>query len=257
MTRRKEDQEGPFDRAPMGLKAMKILAADTSTASGSIALLEGERILLERVLVTSQTHNRRLLKSIEDALHMLGWHYAQLDGLAVTAGPGSFTGLRIGLTTLKTLAWASRKAFVAVPSLDVLAASLAGCSLPVCALIDAHKQEVYSCIYRADAQGEMHRTGPYRAIPIRDLPEIIREKTIFCGDGWVRYQSVLEDLLGPLAVGASAPFHLIRAGVLGDLARRRLARGESDDPLTSVPLYIRPSEAELNASRPRSNAVTV
>mgnify|MGYP000228347626 CR=1 FL=1 len=227
--------------------APKILAADTSTASGSIALLEGERIRFERILVSSKTHNRRLLKSIEEALRVVGWELAEVDVFAVTVGPGSFTGLRIGLTTLKTLAWASGKLFVGVPTLDVLAASLCGCPLPVCALIDAHKKEVYSGVYRFDGCGGMRRMGPYRAIPIGRVPEIIQERTLFCGEGWLLYRGVLERLLGPLAVGASAPFHLIRAGILGDLARRRLARGESDDPMTTVPLYIRPSEAELNA----------
>ena len=232
---------------------LKILAADTSTSSGSIALLEGESILLERVLVSSQTHNRRLLKSIEEALRTVGWRYDHLDGFAVTLGPGSFTGLRIGLTTIKTLAWASRKPFVGISSLDVLAAPLVLSPLPVCALINAHRNEVYGCLYRSDVHGEVRPMGPYRAMAIREVPGLIRQKTVFCGDGWLLHRGAIEELLGPLAFGAPAPFHLIRAGVLGDLARRRLTRGESDDPSTSVPLYIRPSEAELKTRHPQSN----
>jgi len=229
----------------------KILAADTSTSSGSIALLEGERVLLERVLASSQTHNRRLLKSIEEALRTVGWRCNQLDGFAVTLGPGSFTGLRIGLTTIKTLAWASGKPLVGLPTLDVLAASLAFSPLPICALIDAHRKEVYACLYRSEPGGEVHPVGSCRAMGVRAVPEIIEEKTIFCGDGWLLYRSTLQELLGPLAVGAPAPFHVIRAGVLGELARKRLERGAVDNPLSVVPLYIRPSEAELSTTQPR------
>jgi tRNA threonylcarbamoyladenosine biosynthesis protein TsaB len=224
---------------------MRILAADTSTASGSIALLDDEKVLLEWVLAASQTHNRRLLKSIEDALRSVGWDLGDVNAFAVTVGPGSFTGLRIGLTTIKTLAWASGKAFIGIPSLDVLAAALSHSSLPVYPLINAHKEEVYGCLYHPDSAGELHPAGPYRAMPPAALVGLVRERTLFCGDGWLLYGKVLQDQLGPLAVGAAAPFHFIRAAVLGDLARKRLERGEANDPVTTVPLYVRPSEAEL------------
>jgi tRNA threonylcarbamoyladenosine biosynthesis protein TsaB len=230
----------------------RILAADTSTLSGSIALLEGERIFLEQVLVSSQTHNRRLLKCIDEALGLLGWGYDDLDGFAVTSGPGSFTGLRIGLATMKTLAWASGKPFVAIPSLDVLAAGLASSSLPICPLVDAHKKEVYGCLYHPVPGGEVRPVGPCRALAVETVPSLVREQTLFCGDGWLLYQRPPKDLLGPLAVGAPAPFHLIRAGVLGELARKRIERGDTDDPMTSVPLYVRPSEAELTHPNLRS-----
>jgi tRNA threonylcarbamoyladenosine biosynthesis protein TsaB len=224
---------------------MRILAADTSTASGSIALLDGDRILLEWVLVASQTHNRRLLRSVEDALRAVGWDLGDVNAFAVTVGPGSFTGLRIGLTTIKTLAWASGKPFIGIPSLDVLAAALAHSSLPICPLIDAHKQEVYGCLYHPDSAGDVRPVGSYRAMPAAAVVDLVRERTLFCGDGWLLYARVLQDLLGPLAVGAAGPFHLIRAGVLGALARKRFEAGEAHDPLTTVPLYVRPSEAEL------------
>lgn len=208
--------------------------------------MEGERILLEWVLISSQTHNRLLLKSIDDALTAIGWRPRDIDGFAVTVGPGSFTGLRIGLTTIKTLAWASKKAYIGVPSLDVLAAGLAHSSLPVFPLIDAHKKEMYGCLYCSDSHGEIRPVSPYRTLTAETVVEIVRERTLFCGDGWLLYRKVLTELLGALAVEASAPFHLIRAGIVADLARKRLERGESDDPMASVPLYVRPSEAELN-----------
>lgn len=231
---------------------MKILAADTSTASGSLALLENHRLVLEWVLNSSRTHNRRLLRSIDDALTAVGWRLQDLDGLAVTVGPGSFTGLRIGLTTIKTLAWTTRKAYIGVPSLDALAGGLAHSSLPVCPLIDAHKEEVYGCLFRGDGSGEIRRSSPYAALSVKAVGQLVQERTLFCGDGWLVHRKAIVKVLGALAVGASTPFHLIRAGVVAELARQRLERGESDDPLVSVPLYVRPSEAELSTPRPRS-----
>jgi tRNA threonylcarbamoyladenosine biosynthesis protein TsaB len=224
---------------------MRILAADTSTASGSVALMEGERIVLEWVLSSSRTHNRRLLKSIDDALNLAGWTIQSVDGFAVTVGPGSFTGLRIGLTTIKTLAWASGKAYVGVPSLDVLAATFAHSSLQICPLIDAHKKQVYGCLYHADSSGEVRPISSYRTFAVESIAEVIQERTLFCGDGWLLYGKALKESLGPLAVEAPASSHLIRAGVVAELARRRFERGETDNPLNAVPLYVRPSEAEL------------
>jgi tRNA threonylcarbamoyladenosine biosynthesis protein TsaB len=94
---------------------MKILAADTSTTSGSLALLEDESVIAEWTLRSAQTHNRRLLKAIDFLLEQAGWNLDDVDGFAVTTGPGSFTGLRIGLTTMKMLAWVKGKPYP-VPS---------------------------------------------------------------------------------------------------------------------------------------------
>jgi tRNA threonylcarbamoyladenosine biosynthesis protein TsaB len=187
-----------------------------------------------------------LLRSIDDALTTVGWRVRDIDGFAVTLGPGSFTGLRIGLTTIKTLAWTARKAYIGVPSLDALAAGLAYSSLPVCPLIDAHKEEMYGCLYRGDLSGEIRPLSPYGTLSVKAVAQLVQERTLFCGDGWLVYGKALKKVLGTLAVEASAPFHLIRAGVVAELARKRLERGDHDDPVVSVPLYVRPSEAELN-----------
>jgi tRNA threonylcarbamoyladenosine biosynthesis protein TsaB len=208
--------------------------------------MEGERVVLEWVLSSSRTHNRRLLKSIDDALNLAGWTIQSVDGFAVTVGPGSFTGLRIGLTTIKTLAWASGKAYIGIPSLDVLASAFPHTSLQVCPLIDAHKKQMYGCLYRSDPSGEVRPVSSYRTFTVEGIAEAIQERTLFCGDGWLVYRNFLKESLGSLAVEAPAPSHLIRAGVVAELACRRFEGGETDNPLNAVPLYVRPSEAELN-----------
>ena len=229
---------------------MRILAADTCTSSGSIAFLDGEQTVLEWTLLTAQTHNRRLLKTIHSLLHEAGWTLDDIDAFAVTRGPGSFTGLRIGLTTLKTLAWALGKPFIAVTSLEALAAPFALGSLPVCSLLDAQKQQVYWGRFLPDGKGSMSLTDPYEVLAAKALTERISARTIFCGNGWMTYGELLKRELGELAVAAPSPFHLIRASFVAQIAASRLSGGQADDPASSVPLYIRPSEAELHCPRP-------
>lgn len=229
---------------------MKILAADCCTSSGSVALLDGEQVVAEWTFVSPETHNRRLLKTIGFLLNEIGWSLHDVDAYAVTRGPGSFTGLRIGLTTMKTLAWSTGKPFVGVPSLDALAAPLATGSLPICTLLDAKKQELYFGFFLPDGRGQVTLAKPYWLLPVRGVSEHIAAPAIFCGNGCPLYRDTLQSSLGNRFLEAPAPFHLIRASFVGQIALTRLLRGETDDPMTSVPLYVRPSEAELK--RPQS-----
>lgn len=225
---------------------MRLLAADTSTRSGSVALLEGERVVAEWTLHSDITHNRLLLKTIDYALQQAGWSLDDVEAFAVTTGPGSFTGLRIGLTTVKTLAWATRKPLVGVPSLDALALPLAFASMPVCALLDARKKEVFFAFFEPDRRTGLLRRGPYHVGSPQGLARAITSSTLFCGDGWSLYRTVFEEQLGNLAFGAPPPLNLLRAGFVGELARRRLAADDVDDPLTLAPLYVRLSEAQIS-----------
>jgi tRNA threonylcarbamoyladenosine biosynthesis protein TsaB len=229
---------------------MRILAADTSTMSGSLALLDGETLAAELTLNSAQTHNRRLLKSIDWLLGELGWGLDSIDGFAITSGPGSFTGLRIGMSTMKVLAWTTGKLYAAVCSLDALALPFCFSAKPICALLDARKGEVYCALYRPDGKAGFSLEVPYAAVtPSRLVESIIpklSEPAVFCGDGWTAYRNSLRRKLGDLAIEPPATFHVIRAASVAELARRRFVKGESDDPKSSAPFYLRPSEAEIN-----------
>jgi tRNA threonylcarbamoyladenosine biosynthesis protein TsaB len=224
---------------------MRILAVDTSSMSGSFALLDGENIIAEWTLRSAQTHNRRLLKAIDTLVREAGWDLESIDAFAVAGGPGSFTGLRIGMTTLKALAWTLGKLYAAVPSLDALAFPLSFAAFPVCSVIDARKKEVYCALYQTDGDGNPRIVMPYSVLSPMALAGKIRQTTIFVGDGWLLYRDRMKKKLGSLALEAPATSHMVRAGSVGELARRRFLRGDSDDPKTSLPLYIRPSEAEI------------
>ena len=228
------------------MSPMRILAVDSSTPASSIALLEGARVMAEWTVQALEPHNRRLLKSIDRTLKELEWPFERLDGFAAGIGPGSFTGLRIGVTTVKTLAWTTGKPFAAISSLDALAAPLAFSTLPVCPLIDARKQEVYFAIYRADGKGGLTRQTPYLVDAPEHIAATIEGPTIFCGDGWPLCRELFSQQLGGWALEAPSPCHAVRAGFVGELARKRFQEHQMDDPVACIPLYVRPSEAELH-----------
>jgi len=229
---------------------MRILAADTSTMSGSLALLDGEDLTAEWTLRSAQTHNRRLLKSIDSILREAGWDLDSVDGFAVAGGPGSFTGLRIGMTTMKVLAWTTRKLYAAVCTLDALALPLCFSANPVCALLDARKGEIYCALFQPDGKAGFRLDAPYAAVTPSQLAESLvhklSEPAIFCGDGWTAYRDCLKSKLGDLVLEPPSTFHMIRAGSIAELARRRFVEGRSDDPKSSAPFYLRPSEAEIH-----------
>ncbi len=229
---------------------MKILAVDTSTSSGSVAVVDDLRVLTEWNLESSRTHNRRLLQTIDELLGHLAWTLDDLDGLAVTSGPGSFTGIRIGISTMKTLAWALDKPYAAIPTLDALAAPMGLSSLPVCPVLDARKKEVYAAFYQPDGQGKCSRISPYQVLTPAGLCGQIQTPTVFCGDGWLLYREFLLKELGDLAIELPGPYHLVHAGFVAELARQRFTQGQSDNPMTSVPIYVRASDAELFSLAP-------
>jgi len=213
-------------------------------------LLEDQDLRAEHTLSSGKTHNRRLLNSIDALLGQAGWELEDIDAFAVAGGPGSFTGIRIGMTTMKALAWTRGKLFASICSLDALAFPLSLCSNSICSVLDARKSEVYCALYRPDAKGGLKIEMGYAAMSPAQLADNLIAKTnepvIFCGDGWTAYRNTLRRRLGRLVLEPPSYFHVIRAASVGELARRRFVRGESDDPKSSAPMYLRPSEAEIH-----------
>ncbi|MBI3397995.1 MAG: tRNA (adenosine(37)-N6)-threonylcarbamoyltransferase complex dimerization subunit type 1 TsaB [Deltaproteobacteria bacterium] len=223
---------------------MKILAIDTSASSGSIALLEDESLIAELTTCIQKTHAERLLPSIKNLLDSIDIKIGDIDGFALTTGPGSFTGLRIGLSTIKGFAWSLNKPIAAVSTLEALAMNLPYSDKPVCPILDARKKELYAAIYR------MNNNWPVcvmadTAISPHALIERIKEPTIFLGDGVKVYGNLIKDVLEDMAV--IAPSHLwpIKASNIGLLAWEKFKSGIVDKPETIALNYLRASEAEL------------
>jgi len=216
---------------------VRVLAVETSTLAGGVALLDGERVRGECLLDVSATHSERLMPAIDRLLADAAWTPADLGGLAVAVGPGSFTGLRVGLSAVKGLAIALGIPVAAVPTLDALAASLPFASLPVCPVLDARKGEVYACLYRWDG-GAMRREWDYVALTREALARRLTEPVVLLGDGAASV---------PSRVALLAPPHRRQPSpaAVAVLGRARLAAGETTAPADLLPIYLRPSEAEL------------
>ena len=216
---------------------MRVLAVETSTLSGGAALLDGERVVGEYVLDVRVTHSERLMTAIDQLLTDAGWSARDLEGLAVAVGPGSFTGLRVGLSTVKGLALALSIPVVAVPTLDAMAATLPFAALPVCPVLDARKREVYASLYRWDGLG-MRREWDYLAIAPDNLARRLDEPVIVLGDG-------ADAIDSPFARRVRPPRRGPAPAVVGALGQARLALGDTVPVAELAPIYLRPSEAEL------------
>jgi tRNA threonylcarbamoyladenosine biosynthesis protein TsaB len=210
---------------------------ETSTLAGGVAILEDDRVRGEYVLDVSATHSERLLPAIDHVLGDAGWGPGDLQGLAVAVGPGSFTGLRIGLSAVKGLALALGVPVAAVPTLDAMAAALPFATLPVCPVLDARKGEVYCSLYRWE-DGVMQRQWDYAALPPASLAARLTEPVIMLGDG-------AHLVRAPQARLAPPHRRLPSPAAVGVLGLARLARGESVAAAALTPIYLRPAEAEL------------
>ncbi len=229
-----------------------ILAVDTATSCSSVALTAGDvhsgELLASLTLNSQVTHSRRLLTALDWLLSESNVSFAELDGLAVGLGPGSFTGLRIGMATVKGLAMATGKPLLGVSTLDALALRCSG-EKPVYALLDARKKEVYTAFYRQDGQGVLRRQGKIQALSPEQLAEEISEPIMMVGDGLFAYGHFFQERLGALLTLAPLPLHYPSADAIGFLCCEQLQKGEVMDLDSGVPLYVRASDAELSLVR--------
>ena len=226
---------------------MKLLTIQTATPAGSVALTDGERLLGELFLDSRQPAGTWLMTAVEHLLVSAGLRVGALDGFGVTIGPGSFTGLRVGLATAKGLAIATGKPLAGVSTLETLALQAPHSALPVCALLDARKKEVYAgCFQWQD--GWPRPLGEERVLPPERLLAELHEQMLFVGDGAVAYRTLIVRQLGPRAHFLPAVYAAPRASHAAQLALRQFAVGEALPAAQVNPRYLRASEAELNFS---------
>ncbi len=227
---------------------MLVLGVETSTMHGGVALIGDEGLISEYTLNVRATHSERLLPTIDRMLHDAGLGVEALAGLAVSTGPGSFTGLRIGLSTVKGLAYATGLPVVGVPSLEALAWTIPFARWQVCPVLDARKQEVYAALFRYEGS-ELVRLMEDTSLAPEALCARIGRRTIFLGDGLAVYGDLFRNLLGERLVVPPPESRGARPACVAELGRQRLLRGERDPADSLVPRYLRPSEAELRQQR--------
>ncbi len=224
---------------------MYVLGIETSTMTGSVAIMTEDRLIAEYTLNTKTTHTERLLSAIDHIVRAASLCVQDMDGIAVSLGPGSFTGLRIGITTAKSLAHSIQKPVVAIPSLDALASQYLFSDLLICPILDARKREVYTAFYR-NTGAVVERISEYSVIAPAHILREIAEPVLFLGDGVFPYRQDIETTLGPYAHFADAAHLLPRGSLIAKLGRDRLIAGEQNDCLALTPWYIRKSDAEIH-----------
>jgi tRNA threonylcarbamoyladenosine biosynthesis protein TsaB len=216
---------------------MRVLAVETSSLAGGVALLDDERLIAEYVLDVSVTHSERLMAAVDQVLGDARWTPRALDALAVAVGPGSFTGLRIAISTVKGLAVALGVPIAAVPTLEAIAVTLPWAALPVCPVLDARKGEVYASLFRWDGE-RMRREWDDLALAPDALAARLSEPVILLGDGATAVRS-------PHARVLPSPRRVPSPACVGALGLERLRRGDTVAAAALAPIYLRPSEAEL------------
>ncbi len=231
---------------------MPLLAIETSTKQLGVALVEGERLLASYELLAEYPHAVELPDAVTRVLKASRVALADLEAIAIDIGPGSFTGLRIGLAFAKALAFSRTIPLVGVPSLDVLAAGLPLTTRPVCPILDAKQKNVYAALYRFEA-GTWVVLQPSSLGPIDAILARITEPTVLLGDGCALYHDQIVQRLGNRAQFAPTECWLPRASTLARLGRERFVQGQRDDAATLVPLYLYPLDCSVRGpDRPTS-----
>ena len=213
-----------------------LVAIDTATDTASLALHDGSRVRVEHTWESARRHTVELLPALVAALNQVGLGAEHLSAVAVTRGPGSFTGLRVGLAVAKGLALARGLPLVGVSTLDVVAVAQGHDRHPLCAVLQAGRGRICAAAYRW-REGEWRAQGEPTLTTWTALAQATTSPTLFCGEIDPAGTQALA-ALGELAVLLPAAARLRRAGFLAEIAWRRLNCGEADDPATLTPIYL-------------------
>ena len=229
---------------------MRILAMDTSARVCSVAVLEDGVLRSEQCTNLNLTHSEMLMPMVEAALDASGLTIKDMDLFAVAKGPGSFTGLRIGVSTVKALGHACGKPVCGVMTLDALAMNAAHHVGDVVALMDARRGQVYAARYRGDGR-HIQRVGEPEAISLQAYltRETFSQDVLLLGDGVAPNEAAIKELLGQRAILALPHIRLQRAASIAVLAEKMADSGESMDQDALQPLYLRLSQAERERAR--------
>ena len=223
---------------------MKVLAVDTATNSCSVAVTDNGSLSAELTTLKDQTHSKHLMELIHSVFEIAGFGVRDVDGFAVTIGPGSFTGLRIGISTIKGLAYAMGKPVVGVSSLEALAWQCADQNLLICPFLDARKGEVYWATYRYEGARLVQKTAARASVPQTAL-ENIMEPCVFIGNGAQLYRQQIITQLGYFAHFVPKDQDILRASSIAQLSMERFNARDTDEIAGLIPHYIRKSDAEL------------
>lgn len=233
---------------------MKLIALDSSGLVASVAVVEDELLVAEYTIQYKKTHSQTLLPMLNEVRNMVELDLEQVDAIAVAAGPGSFTGLRIGSATAKGLALATGKPIVAVPTVDGLAYNLYGTDKIVCPIMDARRSQVYTGIYEfllEESVYKLHAICEQCAVAFSEIVQKLNElgrEVIFLGDGVPVFEESMRELMQVPYTLAPAHMNRQRAASIGVLGSLYYAQGKVQSGEEHAPIYLRQSQAERGMS---------
>jgi tRNA threonylcarbamoyladenosine biosynthesis protein TsaB len=220
-----------------------ILALSTSTPQFGAALMTPEGVILGEVASgVARRHFRDFMPAVEQLVEACGRPLDELEAIAVARGPGSFTGLRVGLAAAKGMAHGLGLPLVGVSSLEALAWRIPFSDLPVCSVIDSRKGELFCGVYRRSAAGPLTPLRDETCLPEENLPEHVEGPAVFIGNDHPRQAPLIRKLLADRAFPAPPALWHPAASAVGALGLERLRRGETDDLRDLVPVYFRPPD---------------
>ena len=224
------------------MKNYKLLAADTSAKTATVALFENGSLIAEYTQNIGLTHSEGFLPLLETMLNITGRDISEIDYYAVTNGPGSFTGLRIGVSTIKGLAHAQNKPLVMLSTLDALSENIPAFSGYVCPMLDARRQEVYTAVYQNGVK--LLEDTPLSLTELFSYLKTTRGKVLFLGDGAVNYRDIIKKELKQKAVFAPEHLMLQRASSVGCVAMRQIESGNTISYNEVTIRYLKASQPE-------------
>ncbi len=222
---------------------MKILAVDTSAITCGVAIADNEVLLADLMDESGETHSKHLMNMIKRAFEISGFKPSDMDGFAVTKGPGSFTGLRIGISSVKGLAAATGKPVAGISTLDALAAQVPPTSYLICVMTDARKGEVYSSCYRHIGGIVKKESKEDNLLPEKAI-ERIHEPCLFAGDGACAYRNIIEEKIGGYAHFLPDAFNTVKASTVAFMGMKKMMDNDMEDAGMLVPFYIRKSDVK-------------
>ncbi len=223
---------------------MKIFGLDTSTSVRSAALTEDGRVIAEVCLDTGRKHSERLAPAVKQLFENSGTTPREVDGYAVGLGPGSFTGLRTGISLLKGMAMANPAPVMGVSSLEALASAAGCCTGVVMPLFDAKKRQVFTARFESDGKGNVVRLSDDLAVGPSDLPSV-ESSPLFLGEGLTRYYDEIMAAYEEKVQKAPQSLWTIRASTVCELARPLLEKGHNHGLHALLPVYVRNTDSEL------------
>ncbi|MGD0281332.1 MAG: tRNA (adenosine(37)-N6)-threonylcarbamoyltransferase complex dimerization subunit type 1 TsaB [Dissulfurispiraceae bacterium] len=228
--------------------AIKLLALETSTMLGGVAVMEDNILVAESRMNVKATHSERIMTAIDTALKHSGFTIDSIDVFGIAAGPGSFTGLRVGLSTLKGLSYATGKKVVTVSTLEAFAWNVPFSSHLICPLLDARRKEVYAAVFEWSGDG-FRKIIDEQPIKLETLLAAIGKSVVFLGEGALLYKEQIQASLGEKAL-FGAPQHMVPSPAnVAYLCMRKARNNLFDNPEQLVPRYMRKSEAEIKLAK--------